>query len=87
MLISSVLTCRGNIHRIPPLAITVGMKEILESRRVRLYLNRPWQNAIVRVALHGPVTPQAPVSLLQEHPDCRLTVTREVMALPEPTLK
>ena len=86
-LINSVTACHGNIDRIPALAITVGMKEILASRRVRLYLNRPWQNAIMRQALHGPVTPRVPVSLLQQHPDCRFTLTRSVTELPEPTLR
>ena len=86
-LINSVTACHGNIDRIPALAITVGMKEILASRRVRLYLNRPWQNAIMRQALHGPVTPRVPVSLLQQRPDCRFTLTRSVTELPEPTLR
>ena len=63
------------------------MTEILASRRVRLYLNRPWQNAIVRKALHGPVTQRVPVSLLQQHPDCRVTITRQVAAPPQPTLR
>ncbi len=87
LLINSVTAARGNIDRIPKLAITVGMKEILESRRVRLYLNRPWQNAIVRKALHGPVTPHVPVSLLQEHDDCHFTLVRQVAEPVEPDLR
>jgi glucosamine-6-phosphate deaminase len=86
-LINSVTACRGNIDRIPPLAVTVGMKEILESRRVRLYLNRLWQSAIVRKILHGPVTPSVPGSLLQEHPDARFVLADYVAELPEPELK
>ncbi len=86
-LINAVTACRGNIDRIPRLAITVGMKEILESRKVRLYLNRPWHNAIVRKALHGPVTQRVPVSILQQHPDCHVTITTRVAALPEPRLR
>ncbi len=85
--INAVTACHGNIDRIPELAITVGMKEILASQRVRLYLNRPWQNAIVRKALHGTVTERVPVSLLQQHPDCRFTITRQVAAPPDPTLR
>ncbi|RPJ41562.1 MAG: hypothetical protein EHM27_05715 [Deltaproteobacteria bacterium] len=86
-LINSVTACRGNIDRIPPLAVTVGMKEILESRKVRLYLNRTWQAAIVRKILSGPVTPAVPGSLLQDHPDVRFVLTDYVAALPEPELK
>jgi glucosamine-6-phosphate deaminase len=86
-LINSITTSRGNIDRIPEFAITVGMKEILESRKVRIYMNRTWQAAIVRKILHGPVTPSVPASLLQEHPDVRFTIAAYVAELPEPRLK
>jgi glucosamine-6-phosphate deaminase len=86
-LINAVTACRGNVDRIPQLAVTVGMREILDSRKVRLYLNRPWQAAIVRKVLHGPVTPAVPASLLQEHADARLVLTEEVAELPEPELR
>jgi glucosamine-6-phosphate deaminase len=86
-LINSVTACRGNLDRIPPLAVTVGMKEILESRRVRLYLNRTWQSAIIRKVLYGPVTPAVPASFLQDHPDVRFILTDYVADLPEPELK
>src|SRR4029077_8266956 len=33
LLINSVTTCRGNIDRIPKLAVTIGMREISESRK------------------------------------------------------
>ncbi len=86
-LINSVTACRGNLDRIPPLAVTVGMREILESRRVRLYLNRTWQSAIVRKILYGPVTPAVPASFLQNHPDVRFILADYVADLPEPELK
>ncbi len=86
-LINSVTTCRGNIDRIPTWAVSVGMKEILESRKVRIYLNRTWQSAIVRKILHSPVTPAVPGSLLQSHPDVRFVLADYVADLPEPELK
>ena len=63
------------------------MREILESRQIRLYLNRDWQSAIVRKLLHGPVTTAVPASLIQRHPDALLTLTSEVAKLPEPGLR
>jgi glucosamine-6-phosphate deaminase len=87
VLINSVTAARGNVDRIPKLAVTVGMKEILESRRVRLYMNREWQTAIVRKMLHGPVTPAVPASLLQEHRDVHVTIAEPVSEPPEPTLR
>jgi glucosamine-6-phosphate deaminase len=86
-LINAVTAAKGNIDRIPRLAITVGMKEILESRKVRIYMNRPWQCAIVRKLLHGPVTAAVPASLLQAHPDAAVLAAELVTQMPEPELR
>lgn len=80
--INSVTVADGNIPLIPRLAITVGMKEILAAREIRLYCNRVWQRAIVRRVLHGPVTAQVPCSLVQRHPNATLTLTAEVAQPP-----
>ena len=87
IVINAVTGARGNLDRIPPLAVTVGMREILEARKVRIYMNREWQCAIVRKILHGPVTASVPASLLQEHGDVRLTIAEAVARLPEPALR
>ena len=86
-LINAVTAARGNIDRIPELAVTVGMQEILQSRKVRIYMNRAWQCAIVRKLLHGPVTAAVPASLLQRHPDARVTAADLVTDMPEPELR
>lgn len=86
-LINSITTSRGNIDRIPPQAVTVGMREILQSRKVRIYMNRFWQSAIVRKILHGPVTAAVPASLLQGHGDVRFVIADFVAELPEPQLR
>jgi len=86
-LINSVTAARGNVERIPQYAVTVGMKEILESRKVRIYMNRHWQSAMVRKILHGPVTAAVPASLLQEHRDVRFVIADCVGELPEPELR
>ena len=85
--INAVTAARGNIERIPRQAVTVGMAEILAARRVRLYMNRPWQCAMIRRLLHGPVTSRVPASLLQRHRDARVTATVEVTRPPEPELR
>jgi glucosamine-6-phosphate deaminase len=85
--INAVTATRGNIDRIPKQAVTVGMKEILEARKIRLYLNRTWQCAIVRKLLHGPITAAVPASLVRRHPDVAVTMTAEVTQLPEPVLR
>jgi glucosamine-6-phosphate deaminase len=87
LVINAVNASRGNLDRIPKLAVTVGMKEILESRRVRIYMNREWQCAIVRKILHGPVTAEVPASFLQHHRDVHFTIAEHVTLLPEPELR
>jgi glucosamine-6-phosphate deaminase len=72
----------GDIAAIPRLAVTVGMREILAARSLRFYLNRPWQRAIARRILHGPVTAHFPASFLQRHADARLVITAEVAQTP-----
>lgn len=76
------VTVGGDVTLIPKLAVTVGMKEILGARRLRLYCNRTWQSAVVRRALHGPVTAACPASFMRRHPDARLTLAEYVAAPP-----
>jgi glucosamine-6-phosphate deaminase len=83
----NAVTVGGEISVIPRRAVTVGMKEILASRRLRFYCNRPWQSAVVRRALHGPWTPACPASLLRRHPDALLTIAEYVAAQPEIRLR
>jgi glucosamine-6-phosphate deaminase len=81
------VTVGGEISIIPRRAITVGMKEILASRRLRFYCNRPWQRAVVRRVLHGPLTSACPASLLRMHPDAELAVADYVADLPDIRLR
>jgi len=81
------VTVGGEISIVPRRAITVGMKEILASRRLRFYCNRPWQRAVVRRVLHGPLTSACPASLLRTHPDAELIAAEYVAELPEIQLR
>ncbi|MGG5818596.1 hypothetical protein [Falsiroseomonas sp. HW251] len=84
--INAVTATRGAIDLIPTHAVTIGMKEILSAGKLRLFMNRPWQTAVLRKLLHGPVTPDVPASYAQRHPDCSITVTEEVTRMPGATL-
>lgn len=79
----NAVTVGGEIGIIPQRAVTVGMREILASRRLRFYCNRPWQRAVVRRVLHGPMTAACPASLLRMHADAELTMTDFVAETPE----
>ena len=78
----NAVTVGGDIDVVPRRCITVGMKEILAARKLRFYCNRPWQSGVVRRALHGPVTPACPASLLRLHPDAVVSVAEYVAARP-----
>ena len=65
----------GCSHAIPPMAITLGMQDLLSAKRVRLLSETgAWKQAVVRILLFGPTTVEYPVTFLQGHPDARITV-------------
>jgi len=80
--INSNTALGGAWEQIPSQAVTVGMKQILESYRIMVYLNRPWQRAVARKMLFGPVTTLFPASLVREHKDVVVTMTESVAVPP-----
>ncbi len=72
----------GNWEIIPQLAITVGMYELLMSKRIHLTFMRTWHAGVLRRALFGPVTGQCPGSFVQRHPNVTVTMTELAAALP-----
>ncbi len=81
------VTVGGEIGIVPRRAVTVGMREILSARQCRFYCNRPWQRAVVRRVLHGPIEAACPASLLRLHDDAQITVTRFVAEKPDIRLR
>ena len=61
---------------VPPMSITLGLKEILSSKKIRVFSDTgAWKQTALRVALFGPVCVEYPMTLLQEHPDVLITAT------------
>jgi glucosamine-6-phosphate deaminase len=61
---------------VPPMSVTLGVKECLGAKKVRLFSDTgAWKQTALRVALFGPLTPEYPMTLLQEHNDALLTAT------------
>lgn len=58
-----------SIDDVPKKAITMGIKSIMQSKKVILIANGPEKKDIVEKALYGPVNPDVPASILQFHPD------------------
>ena len=68
---------------VPAMSVTLGMREILSSRKIRLFSDTgAWKQTALRVALFSDPTPEYPVTLLQEHHDAVLTATIETAAHP-----
>lgn len=59
----------GAIEAMPGKAVTIGMREILGARKIRLGVFRDWHRAVVRRAAYGEPTAAFPATLLQRHPD------------------
>lgn len=68
----------GAYYLMPKYAITIGMKEILESKKVRLYCFRNWHKSVIKRASFGKCSIDFPASLLQEHTDARIGISEEV---------
>lgn len=61
--------------------LTLGIKTIMQSRRIILAAKGVKKAAIVRAALEGPVTEAVPASVLQLHPNCEVLLDREAASL------
>jgi glucosamine-6-phosphate deaminase len=70
VVMNSIRATGGNPAALPPMAVTLGMRDILASRRLRLYAQGGlWQRTILRIALLGEEDVNYPVTLAQDHPD------------------
>lgn len=68
---------------VPPMAVTLGMRELLAARRIRLYSDTgAWKQTVIRMVLFGEVSPEIPATYVQEHPDCLITVDSLTAACP-----
>jgi glucosamine-6-phosphate deaminase len=76
-------TFGGAWQFVPPMSVTLGVKECLSGKKIRLFSDTgAWKQTALRVALFGPLTPEYPMTLLQEHPDALLTATVETARHP-----
>ena len=68
---------------VPPMSITLGLRECLSAKKVRVYSDTgSWKQTALRVALFSEPVSEYPITLLQLHPDARITATRETARHP-----
>lgn len=59
----------NSIDEVPTHAITMGIAQIMQAKRILLLAAGEAKHAILHAALYGPVTPEIPASVLQKHVD------------------
>ena len=59
----------NNVDLVPKQAYTMGIKTIMQARKVLMVANGANKAEIIKKAFFGPVTPEVPASILQMHPD------------------
>ena len=72
----------GNWEIIPKTAMTLGMYELLLSKKIHLTFMRSWHAGVLRRALFGPVTGRCPASFVQAHRNVEVTLTELAARLP-----
>lgn len=66
---------------VPRQAYTMGIRTIMQARKVVLVANGVSKAEIIKKAFFGPVTPEVPASILQMHPDFTLVGDAEALSL------
>lgn len=85
VVMNSIRATGGNPAALPPMAVTLGMADILAARRLRLYCQGgAWQRTVLRLALLGDEDVDYPVTLAQGHPDYAIITTRDTAQPPVP---
>ena len=73
IVVQSIHSAGGHSAAIPPMAVTLGMRDILASRKIRLYCTAGERHrAVFRISVAGEVSTDYPATLVQGHPDAEV---------------
>jgi glucosamine-6-phosphate deaminase len=64
----------GSANAVPRQGITMGIHTIMQTRQILLLATGEGKANIMAQALHGPITPEVPASVLQRHPNLVVVV-------------
>lgn len=77
IVVQSIHSSGGDSSAIPPMAVTLGMRDILASRKIRLYCAAGDRHkAIFRITVAGEQTAFYPSTLVQDHSDVEVITDR-----------
>ncbi len=65
---------------VPKQALTMGVKNIMQSRHILVVVSGADKAPIVKKAFFGPVTPQVPASILQLHPNVSIVADEAALS-------
>jgi glucosamine-6-phosphate deaminase len=71
----------ASMDEVPTQAISISIRALLEAREILCVVPDARKAEAVKRCLEGPVTPDAPASILQAHPDTTVYLDRESSAL------
>jgi glucosamine-6-phosphate deaminase len=71
IVVQSINCSGGSCESVPPMAVTIGMRDILSAKHIRMFLaGGERHRAVLRITCLGEATADYPSTLLQGHPDC-----------------
>ena len=68
-----------NEDEVPRMAITLGFRHIMQSKRILFVVSGKQKAEVLMRALTGPVNPEVPASILQLHPDLTVVADRDAL--------
>jgi len=77
----------GDLENFPRYAFTLGMRQCLGARQIRLYCRNDvpgldWANTVLRLAVLGATGDDYPVTWIREHPDWQVITDRNTAGRP-----
>lgn len=81
----------GNLQNFPRKALTLGMNQVMDADRIRLYcrngeIDLDWANTILRLAVLGDSGDDYPVTYVNDHPDWQIITDRDTARRPNRVL-
>ncbi len=71
----------NDISEVPTKAVTMGLKSIMNAKKIVLIATGKNKATAIRNLLNGPLTTDVPCSILQKHPDCTIYVDEDAYSL------
>ena len=71
----------NDISEVPTKAVTMGLKSIMNAKKIVLIATGKNKAKAIYNLLKGPMTEEVPCSILQKHPDCTIYVDEDAYSL------